>query len=291
VIPTIASDTQFVNVSWAQSFSFNQYPAANYTVQYQYITSNGTSVWFTAYKGPLTSYALAVPSTVSMNGVTVVVRVQAQSTVSTSTWTQLSPVVMASSACPHNCYGNGNCVATLCQCNANFVGPDCGVPVANSVLLYAPANLMMSSTIVGSMIHFRLSSNTGPVSRWMSVCIKVLADGMLNGDCAVVSYSTQLPNTQFGLEDHTATEIKAVTTYDDQQDLLFGNVWLMPDNTLVATYSRLLVTNDTVQDQSIDQGLLFTIQTCFELQILNFIFYFLFVSSVDVDELGCGHII
>jgi hypothetical protein len=264
VTPIIASDAQFVNASWAESFWFNQYPAANYTLQYQYITSNGTSAWFTAYSGPSTSFSLAIPSAVSMNGVTIVVRVQAQSTVSTSTWTELSPVAMASSACPNNCYGRGNCVATVCQCNSNFVGPDCGIPVANTVILYAPSNLVMSSTIVGSMIHFRLSSNTGPVSRWMSVCIKVLADGMLNGDCAVISYSTQLPNTEFGLEDHTTPAVKSVTTYDDQQDLLYGNVWTMPDNTLVATYSRLLVTNDTAQDQSIDRGLhFFSDPSCF----------------------------
>jgi hypothetical protein len=83
--------------------------------------------------------------------------------------------------------------------------------------------------------------------RWMSVCLKPLADGMKQGDCAVAALNGD--GTAWELTDHFAPRVDSFTRLDTQQDLMNGSVWLEPSGLVVATWWRLLDTGDAAEDQ------------------------------------------
>jgi hypothetical protein len=136
-------------------------------------------------------------------------------------------------------------------------------------------------------VHFRLESAQG---NWMSIMISPRleadgGDGMLEGDGVAVFYDavtqTWMVEDQYGIKD------RGVPVRDTHQDLLNTVVWQpVAKKSLIATWSRRLVTGDVAQDKPIAVGAQGNAIT-WAVGIAPI--YNLVSAHLGMDEGGCGY--
>ena len=130
----------------------------------------------------------------------------------------------------------------LCQCKAPYLGPNCA-QTGNRVLLSDARGLAMHYAVANGQLFVRIESTKE--ANWMGVGIGAdPADGMSRGDMWVVHKTT----TGWLIEDQFGNAGTGRPTAAEQQDLLHRIVWQPTPTTLAASFSRLLVTNDTMFD-------------------------------------------
>ena len=274
--PLSAANATAIALEWTYAFSFpGGYVVGAFTVQAQFVhTVNGVGVdsaWSTVYVGAATTFVLELTDGAATAAS---IRIQATSSVgAVSPWLALPSITIAvpsvaptaapaGDACLNACSGasHGSCVNGMCRCAAAWLGVDCSIGDGRVQRLSSAEQFTMTTLIVDggagtggaangkAVIHFRMQATFDPAApRWMSVCLKPLADGMKQGDCAVAALNGD--GTAWELTDHFAPRVDSFTRLDAQQDLMNGSVWLEPSGLVVATWWRLLDTGDAVEDQ------------------------------------------